>query len=256
MESCRIPIEVCEAIMDALAYWDTAWRDEQTNPPLAIFWLQHTLCACALTCRAWRVRAQLLLWNSPYPKNGPRLVLFIAAIRTAPNPLITSRLGLHNSTLASSAELFMHAFPNLRRLVCAEVRFDHGPPLSIFRMRLPFFASITSLQLVRCRFGSWRAMLDVVWAFPNLASLRVRLSHMDITLPAVGRHVDLSAIRGHLRACQKLIKIHLTLLQFDKASQALLRCRSRLLTSSRACTEYSASSFIHWCGVWECRYRV
>lgn len=218
MEACRIPIELCEAIMDTLPdIWSAAIL-RQYKPGIE---MQHTLCACALTCRAWRVRAQLLLWGSPYLEDERRLALFTAAIRTAPKPLITSRLWLNQSTFVSSAELFMHTFPNLRRLTCWKVDFNCGPPPAIFRMRLPFFASITVLQLVQCKFSSWRAVLDVVWAFPNLAVLDLlRISLKSKPLPAAGGRVDLSVIRGHLRACQKLTKIHWTFFYADQASSS------------------------------------
>lgn len=134
MEACRIPIELCETIMDALPSWPTISSGDWSRG-------QFTLCACALTCRAWRVRAQLLLWVCPRLIERRRLPLFTAAIRTAPKALITTLL-LHQCSFVSSAELFMHTFPNLQQLNFHNVDFTRGPP-SILRMRLPFFASVT-----------------------------------------------------------------------------------------------------------------
>lgn len=226
MESCRVPIELCETIIDTLPIRTIASRRGDYYAGLQV---QRTLRACALTCRAWRVRAQLVLWVSPHLESEHYLALFAAALRTGPKPLITN-LWLHQSTFVRSAELFMHTFPNLRNLTCSKADFDHGPPLSILRMRLPFFASVTVLRLVHCRFRSLRAMLDMVWAFPNLAVLELSFFTFKFApLPAAGGRVDLSAICGHLRSCQKLTSIKL-IIPATPAAEASQLCSRRRYT--------------------------
>lgn len=222
MESCRIPIEVCEAIMDSLPTLLPGVQDFYESRRKTY----GTLYACALTCRAWRIRAQWLLWASPHLLNERRLARFTAVTRTAPIPLIVT-LWLHRSTFVRSTELFMHTFPNLRQLVFHITDFTCGPPLSILRMRLPFFASVTVLRLLFCQFRSWRTMLDVVWAFPNLATLELMGCEFKYARLStwVGGPVDLPAICKYLRACQKLTELTLGL---KDVSRVLHQRRPRL----------------------------
>lgn len=141
---------------------------------------QQALCACTLTCRAWRMRAQHLLSTFPHIFNDTRLARFTVTVQKSPNITITGlTLGdfyRHSRHLdASKASwLFMHPYLRLQHLRCVNVVFDRGPPLRIFGMRVPFFASITTLRLWYCTFQSLRAMLAVVWACPNLAVLIIR----------------------------------------------------------------------------------
>ncbi|EIW65384.1 uncharacterized protein TRAVEDRAFT_42755 [Trametes versicolor FP-101664 SS1] len=202
MESCRIPIELCESIMDAVSEHEAL----QFDWLVGLEW-QDTLCACALTCRAWRARAQHLLWISPRLVDTRRVALITAALPTAPRSLTTT-LVLSRLDLSSTSELFMHSFPNLRQLSCHRVSFERGPPLQILRMRLPFFDSIPILHMRNCSFRSLRATLDVIWAFPNLSSLRLGMSEWTKLRHGAGNG-HLSTICEHRRACRKLTHLAL-----------------------------------------------
>lgn len=179
---------------------------------------QQALCACALTCRAWRVRAQHLLSAFPHVFNDTRLAHFTATVQRSPNITITG-LTLGNFYFyqqsrhldASKASwLLMHPYLRLQHLRCINVDFDRGPPLRVIRMRLPFFAGITTLRLWYCTFQSLRAMLAVVWACPNLAVLNIR----DISFTAAGHRSSVAVLRQmsatveHLKACRKLTSLH------------------------------------------------
>ncbi|OJT05317.1 hypothetical protein TRAPUB_3866 [Trametes pubescens] len=171
MESSRLPIELCEAVMNAFReYYVSPWSGRLLVPRLDRP-AQQALCACTLTCRAWSVRAQYLLWTFPILPNSLRLVHFNMAIRKSPNKAIIRGLMLASTNMAG--ELFMHSFPHLQHLLCFGIRFNRGPPLRLLRMRLPFFSTITTLALFDCTFESMRAMLDVVWACSNLTTLAI-----------------------------------------------------------------------------------
>ncbi|OJT12657.1 hypothetical protein TRAPUB_10800 [Trametes pubescens] len=127
MESSRLPIELCEAVMNAL--------QEHCEFPYGGWFLlpgnsesesQPALYACALTCRAWRVRAQYLLWTFPMLTNNQCFTHFKTAIRKSPNKTIIRGLVLSSEDdndndktldLSMAAELFMHSFPHLQSLL-------------------------------------------------------------------------------------------------------------------------------------------
>lgn len=206
MDSCRLPlIELCEAIIDVLAY-NNAYSEQRE-------W-ESTLCACALTCRAWRARAQHVLWNSPRLVGEQRLALFISGLRTAPSSFISTLIlagRSHNKKLdlARAGELFVRPFPHLRRLIYDDVRFDRGPSARLLRMRLPFFDSLTALELWDCTFNSLRAMMDVIWACPNLASLKVLGCTIATKRVPMASGVLLSTSCQQLRACRALANLEM-----------------------------------------------
>lgn len=234
MESCRLPIELCETLMNALP------DCYELRPPFVGLGVsrdyretvdgQHALCACALTCRAWRVRAQYLLSTFPYIRNDAHLAHFTMAVQESPITGLT--LGGEALLDASKAsELFMRPCLLLQHLRCFRVRFDRGPPLRLLRMRLPFFASITTLQLWACTFQSFRAMINVVSACPNLAMLSIHAAMFFNVQPlsAVGLRQMSAAVKS-LRACQKLTDLYLDMYTLEASSHFPLCIWRTLMT--------------------------
>lgn len=171
---------------------------------------QQALCACALTCRAWRVRAQHLLSTFPHILDDARLSPFTTAVQESPITGLTLGdyyFGRFDTSKAS--ELFMHSSLRLQHWRCIKVDFDRGPPLRLLRMRLPFFASIVTLQLWSCTFQSLRAMLDVVWACPNLSGLDISYTKFEVKCVSLAALRQMSAAVEHLRACEKLTSLHI-----------------------------------------------
>lgn len=216
MDSCVLPLELCEKVMDALPDYvkfpDSGWL----LCPVNSWDLQHALCACALPCQAWRVRAQYLLWTFPALFDSQHFARFNLAIRNSPNtPIIRGlQLGSGNDDneapdLGTAGELFMHSFPHLESLLCGKIRFDHGPPLRILRMGLPFFASINTLALVNCTFQSLRSLLDVVWACSNLDTLVIGGVEIKSKFCWAAGFQNLCATAENLRACRKLTRLKL-----------------------------------------------
>ncbi|OJT05526.1 hypothetical protein TRAPUB_3657 [Trametes pubescens] len=96
MESCRLPIELCEKVMNALRGHEDEILDG-TNSRMQEEYTskrQPALRACALTCHAWRVRAQYLLWTFPVILDSQHLAHFRTAIQSSPNITITRGLVL------------------------------------------------------------------------------------------------------------------------------------------------------------------
>ncbi|OJT02860.1 hypothetical protein TRAPUB_6611 [Trametes pubescens] len=206
MESCRLPLELCEEVMNALLKRHELPLDI-TTPSRYWFHQQQALCACALTCRAWRVRAQHLLLKFPHIRNSQCLASVTTAIQQLRDISIVHGLVLDSDgmlDLSTAGGLFMSALPHLQHLTYVNTRFDRGPPLRLLRMRLPFFAGITVLRLHLCTFQSLRSMLDVVWACRNVVSFHMR----GCTLQTQ-RHspAAIKAACEHLRPCQKLTRL-------------------------------------------------
>lgn len=186
---------------------------------------QRALCACALTCRAWRVRAQYLLSTFPHIRNVARLARFTMAVQESSITGLTLG-GEEMFDPSKASELFMRSCVGLQHLWCIYVRLDLGPPLRLLRMRLPFFASISTLRLWRCTFQTFKAMMDVVWACPNLATLVIRHTQFDVRPSSAAGIRQMSAAVEHLRACQKLTRLYLdihTLSASSHVPQFILR---------------------------------
>lgn len=227
MESSRLPIELCEAVMNALP------NGYEFGPPLGSWGVlgyretvdgQRALCACALTCRAWRVRAQYILSIFPRIRDDAHLAHFTTTVQESPITGLT--LGHHSIEseyldASKASELFMHSCVHLQHFRCIRVHFDHGPPLRLLRMRLPFFASITTLQLWSCTFQSFRAMMDVVWACPNLATLGIDGTEFKAKAPPAAGIRQMSAVVEHLRACQKITSLYLDMYSLLASSHVL-----------------------------------
>lgn len=218
MESCFLPIELCEKVIDAIPEYielpDTGrgWPTQPKNP----WHSQQALCACALTCHAWRVRAQYLLWTFPCLIQSRQFPRFNTAIRKSLNTPTICGLALETfnddhkaSDLSTAGELFMHSFPHLRSLVCRNISFERGPPLRVLRMRLPFFSSITLLELWQCNFQSLRAMLDAMWACSNLATLAIGRNVIKSERCSAAGIQNLCTTAENLRACRKLTRLWL-----------------------------------------------
>lgn len=239
MESCFLPIEICEKVMDALPDYVELSDDGWLLFPQYAWDSQRALCSCALTCRAWRVRAQYLLWTFPAFVDSLHLARFNTAIVTSANSAIIRGLALGSGEnddeapdLRTAGELFKHSFPHLQQLLCANFRFDCGPPLYAFRMRQPFFSSITTLALLHCKFPSLEAFLDVVWACSNLATLAWQPNMSNTTQPCYAAEFqDLFAAVKKLRACKKLTRLWLYDGHIDNVSPSFLLLISGLLTA-------------------------
>lgn len=182
MEECRLPIELCEMIIDAVG---APLVDEQDAHGLV--WLGHstqcrgqqdTLRACTLACRAWSTRSRRLLSTHIcfyHPKSSRNLSQTTCC---SPSSTMTS---LHidgedweEAECVKLRGLFLKpGFPSLRALALENMDLTGVSCLDprILRAHLPFFTNISTLALYKCYFPSVSGLLRLVWACPNLSSL-------------------------------------------------------------------------------------
>lgn len=207
-----LPIEIWEAILDEI-HWLPGFAGSPI--PTGDFRLQQrTLNACARVCKAWSPHACFLLWHDVLLDTPPSVSAFVASIRDAPDrwtPLISS-LFLHSDLGARAASLFMQPFPNLTLLSANAVNWSVHPQL--FRMRLPFFASIRELQLEKCNFPTLRTLLDLVWSNPNLARLVLQSSRVSKENVHETAATNLERACQHVRGCSKLTSLFLYVSSF------------------------------------------
>ncbi|KAI0770950.1 hypothetical protein BD413DRAFT_613478 [Trametes elegans] len=212
MQTCRLPVEVCEAVIDAIRPDFDNWFDFDTE--------SHALWACALTCRAWRPRAQLVLWTSVFLQHHERIPPFVAVVQRSPARLAPCVRTLCVHPFSSGPvplRLFAPALPALR--VCA---FEGVPcmafPPRAARMRMRAFAALVELRMSRCGFQCVGDLCDLVWACARLE----RLTVLDCTYaqPPEARFSEADALRiaGMRRrpdACAKLARLKLFGHPFD-----------------------------------------
>ncbi|KAI0353193.1 hypothetical protein OH77DRAFT_1512833 [Trametes cingulata] len=203
ISSSRLPIELCETIIDAIRPSCAAWYDDPRESP--------TLKACALTCRAWRPRAQLNLWKAVLLQHRERVMPeFVAAARGSPDRLapLVRTMCLHPFGERVPLDVFMLGLPNLHMLVLEAVMWTPFPPRAS-RMRMPLLASVRELALSRCGFHTVKDMLDVVWSCPNLS--RVVILNCSFTRERLteAESARLSTLRKRPGACEKLTSLRL-----------------------------------------------
>lgn len=208
-------MEICELIIDAVLVFPakSPFVEEQDECRST----QRTLYACALTCRAWRIRAQQRLWGDIHLFTDRDISVFNSVLRIAPAWCITTTAALHLSgstysepmKLTAFNALSMHSLPNLTMLHCHLIMKSFNVCVRTLRMRLPFYAGLKELVLSDCTFDSVRVLLDVVWACPNVSALTIRGCKFSGSARVAAGAAHLSTICSHLRACQKLTSLSL-----------------------------------------------
>lgn len=196
MDACPLPIEVCEEIIVNVAVLPDFTvsanpHDEESyhSASQALSSRREALYSCALTCRAWSLRARHLL-NYHILLIHSNLGRYIHAVRTeqdranALTSLYVAGDG-ENVTGSHLTPLFMDNFPQLRRLFLRFVDISgtrrpasgggrcHTLYPRLLRMRLPLFSNLQELVLYHCYFESSRQVFDLVWGCPNLTVLVV-----------------------------------------------------------------------------------
>ncbi|KAI0642038.1 hypothetical protein C8Q79DRAFT_269135 [Trametes meyenii] len=208
MESCRLPIELCEAIMDAIPS-----SDEYITPDE-----YDTLVACRETCLSWSVRAKAILDTHWCLKSPQSVGLFVSALRSSAQ--VASRMesivhleldwGQYSGPpyLSQSMDLFMTSLPSsISSLIFFSVVVDLSP--RVLRMRLPFFSRLTVVQFFSVTFDTLGIMLDFIWACPNLESLTLELYWYGGTPPTRESVVRFQNAREYRHGCQKLRQLRI-----------------------------------------------
>ncbi|KAI0675963.1 hypothetical protein C8Q78DRAFT_359793 [Trametes maxima] len=201
MGNWRLPLEMCEAIIDAIpSSSDNATVEEQ-----------RTLCVCALTCQAWRGRAQRVLLEHPQLNSRRAVLLFVASIRRTKYQLasLVRTLALEGLQLKSIYSLLVESFPGLSALHLYGTALEvHS---KILRTRFPFFAALSTLTLQHVRFNTPRALLNLVWACPNISVLKLLYPNTKGMSVSPASAALLVSTCAHLRVCRKLVSLRLEL---------------------------------------------
>ncbi|KAH9858904.1 hypothetical protein C2E23DRAFT_25569 [Lenzites betulinus] len=185
MEQCRIPIEVCERVIDSVGPLED--RERPT-----------TLLRCALTCRAWHFRARRCLWGGPlYIHGAHRFNIFVAGLRHTPDFLTShvqtlvlhddsppaSTPGVHPTLYRLNEFLFTRRLPNLRNLELRALKdssLDLLQGTRVLRMGLSLPTGLTTLTLTLTECPSFSNSVcnihDVIRACQNLVSLVISFS--------------------------------------------------------------------------------
>ncbi|KAI9058740.1 hypothetical protein FKP32DRAFT_1219633 [Trametes sanguinea] len=220
MQSCIFPLELCEAIIDAvpsgvLGSWPLHCKDksEWTAPYDIHLHEQSTLRACSLTCHAWRRRSQALLWKQPtliFPVHVSRFYKAICDNPLSPRHQLTSEMYMVTydsdapASISLRANYAMDLLPNLRVLHTRHVnwiqyapyRSGDGIPVHLLRAHPPFFANLTQLECIGCVFADERYLLDVIWACRNLVEFKMsHTNFMSRVCEDVGAAQRLSLLR-------------------------------------------------------------
>ncbi|KAI0638745.1 hypothetical protein C8Q77DRAFT_1077353 [Trametes polyzona] len=219
----RLPIEVWERVLRHVAFHVEVIlghdRRQFTHGPCVL--RAASLCQCALVCRAWRVCAQILLWEYPCFRRRVKSlpILQHAALQEATvhySQIVSLHLGVWDQYYPDWNDLFFRVrLPNLRILFVANARKEsnlNAHPAKLVRMRLPFFATITQLRLHRCKYYTFRGLLDLIWACPKLEMLSMSGCwdfQANVCTPRTLALLD-SACKN-MNGCQKLKKLILDL---------------------------------------------
>ncbi len=179
----RLPIEVCERVIEAV--YDDLYLFVSTS--LA------TLSRCALVCRAWRPRAQRILFEYVLLRDKDVLYRFAALLDASPELgtyVRTLELRGHLHVPYSPAVLFLTALrgrlTNLAELYIHGFQDDEkaANPLPDGKRELPFLpiyryfpslltsiSHIRRLEFVNVRFPSFGDFARFLSALPNLKAL-------------------------------------------------------------------------------------
>lgn len=191
LQSQHIPIEVCETIIDTL--YSFAIKQATTNIA--------ALHSCSLVCRAWRIRAQRMLFYSVLLSDGTSLHSFSAALDSAAHlrnyvhevTLTGYYLQTTTSILTLFPALLAGRLPNLHRIsvfhlpetatwfprpVPSHSSSRKWKPLSFIPLHpcfphlLSSFFGVSNLDLYYTTFRSFREFARMLQALPALEVLR------------------------------------------------------------------------------------
>ncbi|KAI0356558.1 hypothetical protein OH77DRAFT_210713 [Trametes cingulata] len=214
MDSARLPVEVCERIIDTcLGSWQSALYGPQPIPAQD----SATLVACSLTCQAWLPRSRINLYHDVRLGTPDDLTLFVRTIREGawlaelvrrvnvfPPPAAESD-SKAKDTYLSFAQGFL--VRHLRRLnvLLLGVDWSHYPPTyHSLVARLP----IKELHLA-CRFRKVSSLFRLVWSFPDLRSLSLRCRKGRSQLPDADTIRHTCPTRRRHGVCRALKHLHI-----------------------------------------------
>ena len=178
MENCLLPIDICEAIVDAC--YNSQHRGAITRNTDYVILLR-----CALVCSAWLPRARFNLLRRVVLMNPAHLDLLLRTLSGEPNlaDLIAevTVLGSHGYIPFAGLQA-RRVFQTCRRL---ELRFSswsmHYPPT--YWRSVAQLPSIAALDISTAGL-SLSSILHLIWSFPALLVLRLQEDIEEERVPA------------------------------------------------------------------------
>ncbi|KAI0350551.1 hypothetical protein OH77DRAFT_1065679 [Trametes cingulata] len=171
MEHPRVPIELCECIIDFCDDWQSRFDPARVRD----------LLSCALTCQDWLPRSRLHLYRAVRIRTRKQLDCFVATLALHPfladfvEELVVGRA---SGSSATSEEKYLpfaqHALlSRLRRLkrlnICYFHWQAHQPRFHTLVAQYP----IVKLELIGGYFRTMADLFRVVWSFVDLRVLRL-----------------------------------------------------------------------------------
>ncbi|KAI0353291.1 hypothetical protein OH77DRAFT_647881 [Trametes cingulata] len=210
MENSRLPIEICERIMDTL--FNSAIRKLKSRHDAL-----HTLPVCALTCWAWHHPA-LRCVSPSFASNIRALVLGGS---------------FEEFSLSRPGNLFLLSLPNLQNLRLSNLDLG-ATPISVpprLRNSLPLCANVTRLRLTSCTFNKLRSMLDIIWSCSHLQCLRINYCNFTL-IPSQDEQSRLAQACRNIKACRSLTCLALTVAPLPKFAEQFIHIPEGTLGSA------------------------
>lgn len=190
MDQSRLPIDVCEQVIDMVAAGPFPSRTSYTSH-------LNDLLACALTCHEWFPRSLYNIYHCLQVWEPRDLKSLLDHFRLyPPYASLVKELLIGDSSnkqnmvgyLPSTGEALARALPNLRVLTLNHCRW-HGLPHMRHGMdpRYP----VVKLNIIGGEFNTLRDLLRMIWAFRQLRSLSL---------------IDVKVTNGSLVALQGVIE--------------------------------------------------
>ncbi|KAI0641272.1 hypothetical protein C8Q79DRAFT_332829 [Trametes meyenii] len=222
MKHCKLPIELCEAIMDVLFESPYFAQIGRASEEL------KTLRACRNVCPEWSIHATALLRLNEVLDSPQAVSTFVSVLwgesrgrlyfRAEDLRLDWSFFQGDRNLSQANALFTLHSLQNLAFLHIEGCHIDIGTS-RVVRLRPSFFKGIRSLNIESCEFDSWRTLLDLFWACPYLDSVKIeRCSFESDTILTPERATSLSTARRNMRGCEQLDELDIEIFFSEKLS--------------------------------------
>lgn len=214
MDQSRLPIDVCERVIDMVAAGHFPSRTPYASH-------LNDMLACALTCHEWFPRSLYNIYHRLQVRSPRDLKRISNHFRLYPSyASLVQELLIGDSSnqenmvgyLPSTGEALARALPNLRILTLDHCRW-HGLPHMRHGMDTRY--PVVKLNVIGGEFKNLRDLLRMIWAFRQLRSL----SLINVTIEK-GSVVGLG---GRLQFCENLREIRVV-----GVSRQLLPCHPSL----------------------------
>lgn len=200
MENSRLPIEVCECVIDE-CFGFKPWNGRY-----------DTLRACALTCSAWRPRSRYNLYHELRVWDSKAAGLIVDTLTARPE------LAGYVKTINISVEAYapltqILSLPQLQK--CQKLGIDIGcrrfPPRYVQNYLVPLltnFASVVELNFTAWSAASAVGFFHIIWAMPQLLSCELEYQGQSTPTAASLANLERTALRMQPRLCLQTLVFH------------------------------------------------